>query len=95
MPFSIYGIIINGLDTTGEGRTKRKKAGLLKFTIHLKLPNIELIPSEVESFFFSASFVDSCHLLPPIIQFALIRRRKGFSICVSWRLRIYLIVSYT
>jgi hypothetical protein len=78
MLFSIYGIIINGLDRTGEGRTERKKAERLKFTVHLKLPNIELIPSVVQSFFFP-SLVDSCHLCTPLIQFALIRRHKGFS----------------
>jgi hypothetical protein len=48
MPFFIYATIINGLDTRGKGGTKRRGVESLKFTVYLKLPNIELMPSEVE-----------------------------------------------
>jgi hypothetical protein len=48
MPFPIYATIINGLDTRGKERTKRREVESLQFTVYLKLPNIELMPSEVE-----------------------------------------------
>lgn len=71
----MYAMIINGLHTKKGGmqvrKKERRKPEGLKFTVHLRLTNVEFIRSEVELFCFV------CQLYMSLIQYAVIGRYKG------------------